>query len=138
MNLEDIWNKSLLRLEEKVGSSIAELWFKPIKLLQLKEHQATIDIPNRFFRDWIEENYPDLIAESLGNTLGLPIEISYKTEEKLDPVVKKMDMKLENRRQSLAKRGICDTRQDIQPPLYLWRRRVRQNASHSCSRKYCH
>jgi len=106
MNLEDIWNKSLLRLEEKVGSSIAELWFKPIKLLQLKEHQATIDIPNRFFRDWIEENYPDLIAESLGNTLGLPIEISYKTEEKLDPVVKKMDMKLENRRQSLAKRGI--------------------------------
>jgi len=106
MDLEDIWNKSLLRIEEKVGSSIAELWFKPIKLLQLKEHQATIDIPNRFFRDWIEENYPDLIADSLGNTLGLPIEISYKTEAKLDPVVKKMDMKLENRRQSLAKRGI--------------------------------
>jgi chromosomal replication initiator protein len=106
MNLEDIWNKSLLKIEEKVGSNITELWFRPIRLLQLKEHQATIDIPNRFFRDWIEENYPDLIAESLGNTLGLPIEIFFKTEAKLDPVVKKMDMKLETRRQSLAKRGI--------------------------------
>ncbi len=106
MTLEDIWNSCLSKIEEKVGSSIAELWFKPIKLLQLKERQATIDIPNRFFRDWIEENYPYLIAESLGNTLGFPIDIHYKAEAKLDPVIKKMDMKLETRRQSLAKRGI--------------------------------
>lgn len=106
MTLEDIWNNSLLKIEEKVGSSITELWFKPIKLFQLKEHHATIDIPNRFFRDWIEENYPDLIAESLGGVLGFPVSILYKREEKIDPVVKKMDMKLESRRQSLARRGI--------------------------------
>ncbi len=106
MNLEDIWDKSLLKIEDKVGSSITELWFKPIQLLQLKERQATVDIPNRFFRDWIEENYPDLIAESLGSILGFPIEILYKTEAQSDPMVKKMDMKLETRRQSLAKRGI--------------------------------
>ena len=106
MTLEDIWNSCLSKIEEKVGNSIAELWFKPIKLLQVKERQATIDIPNRFFRDWIEENYPYLIAESLGNTLGFPIDILYKSEAKLDPVIKKMDMKLETRRQSLAKRGI--------------------------------
>jgi len=106
MTLENIWNNSLLKIEEKVGSSITELWFKPIKLFQLKEHHATIDIPNRFFRDWIEENYPDLIAESLGGVLGFPVSILYKKEEKIDPVVKKMDMKLESRRQSLARRGI--------------------------------
>ena len=106
MTLEDIWNSCLSKIEEKVGSSIAELWFKPIKLLQVKERQATVDIPNRFFKDWIEENYPYLIAESLGNTLGFPIDILYKSEAKLDPVIKKMDMKLETRRQSLAKRGI--------------------------------
>jgi chromosomal replication initiator protein len=106
MTLQDIWNNSLLKIEGKVGSSITELWFKPIKLLQLKEHQATIDIPNRFFRDWIEENYPDLIAESLGSVLGFPVNILFKTEEKIDPVVKKMDMKLESRRQSLARKGI--------------------------------
>ncbi len=106
MTLDDIWNNSLLKIEEKVGRSIAELWFKPIKLLQLKEHQATVYIPNRFFRDWIEENYPDLISESMGSTIGFPVDILYKTEAKLDPVIKKMDMKLETRRQSLARRGI--------------------------------
>jgi chromosomal replication initiator protein len=106
MNIEDIWKKSLLRIEEKVGGNVTELWFKPIKLLQLKEQQATIDIPNRFFKDWIEDNYPDLIAESIGVVLGISVNIDYKTEEKIDPLVKKMDIKLESRRKSLASRGI--------------------------------
>lgn len=106
MNLEEIWKSSLSKIEEKVGNSAAELWFRPISLLQLKDQQATIDLPNRFFRDWIEDNYPDLISESIGGILGLPVTVSYRTEEKADPVAKKMDMKLESRRQRLASRGI--------------------------------
>jgi len=113
MNLEDIWNNSLLKIEEKVGNNILELWFKPIKLSQLseirkgeKEQQATIDIPNRFFKDWIEDNYPDIIAESIEGILGYHVTIRYRLVEKIDPVVKKMDMRLESRRQKLASRGI--------------------------------
>jgi chromosomal replication initiator protein len=106
MNLEELWKNSLSKIEAKVGNSAAELWFRPIRLLQLKDQLATIDIPNRFFRDWIEDNYPDLISESIGSVLGLPVTISYRTEEKADPVIKKMDMKLESRRQRLASRGI--------------------------------
>ncbi len=106
MNLEEIWKNSLSKIEEKVGNSAAELWFRPISLLQLKDQQATIDLPNRFFRDWIEDNYPDLISESIGGILGLPVTVNYRTEEKADPVAKKMDMKLESRRQRLASRGI--------------------------------
>lgn len=106
MNLEEIWKNSLSKIEEKVGNSAAELWFRPIRLLQLKDQQVTIDIPNRFFRDWIEDNYPDMISESIGTVLGLPVTVNYRTEEKADPVTKKMDMKLESRRQRLASRGI--------------------------------
>ena len=113
MNLEDIWNNSLLKIEEKVGNNILELWFKPIKLSQLseirkgeKEQQATIDIPNRFFKDWIEDNYPDIIAEAIEGILGYPVTVRYRLVEKIDPVVKKMDMRLESRRQKLASRGI--------------------------------
>jgi chromosomal replication initiator protein len=106
MTLEEIWNNSLSKIEEKVGSSATELWFRPIRLSQLKEQQATIDIPNRFFKDWIEDNYPDLIAESIGSILGLSVSVHFITGEKIDPVVRKMDMKLESRKQRLASRGI--------------------------------
>ncbi|MDI6890522.1 MAG: chromosomal replication initiator protein DnaA [Thermodesulfovibrionales bacterium] len=106
MNLEDIWNNSLLEIEKKIGSSTTELWFMPIKLSHLEEQQATIDIPNRFFRDWIEDNHPDLIAESIESVLGFPVNIRYRTEEKIDPLVKEIDMKLESRRQRLVSKGI--------------------------------
>jgi chromosomal replication initiation ATPase DnaA len=50
MTIEDIWKNSLSKIEEKVGNNILELWFRPIKLSQVREQLATIDIPNRFLR----------------------------------------------------------------------------------------
>ena len=106
MNVEDIWKKSLLKIEEKVSKNIVELWFKPIRLLHVKDQSALIIIPNRFFKDWIEDNYPDIIAEAIGDIIDKQITVRYKTEEKIDPVVKKTDLQLESRRQRLARRGI--------------------------------
>ncbi len=106
MTTEEIWNKSLVQIEERVGGSIVELWFRPIKLCQFKEQQATIEIPNRFFKDWIEDNYPDIIADSIGSTVRHPVTVRYKIAEKMDPNVRKMDMRMETRRQKLASRGI--------------------------------
>jgi chromosomal replication initiator protein len=106
MTLEDIWNNSLSRIEDKVGNSILDLWFRPIKLSQVKEQQVTLEIPNRFFKDWIEDNYPELIAESIGGLLNYPVTIRYRIAEKIDPDVKKMDRRIESRRQKLASRGI--------------------------------
>ena len=106
MTPEEIWNKSLAQIEEKVGNNIIDLWFRPIKLSQFKEQQATVEIPNRFFKDWIEDNYPDIIAESIGTILKYPVTVRYKIAEKMDPTVRKMDMRMETRRQKLASRGI--------------------------------
>jgi chromosomal replication initiator protein len=106
MTLEELWNNSLSGIEERVGDNILDLWFRPIKLSQVKEQQITVDIPNRFFKDWIEDNYPDIIAESLRGILGYPVTVRYRIAAKVDPAVKKMDMRLESRKQKLASRGI--------------------------------
>lgn len=106
MTPEEIWNNSLSKIEEKVGNHATELWFRPIKIFQEKEQQVIIDIPNRFFKDWIEDNYPNLIEETIGGILGYPVSVNYRIAEKINPVVKKMDIRLENRRQKLASKGI--------------------------------
>jgi chromosomal replication initiator protein len=106
MTIEEIWNNSLSKIEEKIGSSIVDLWFRPIKLSQIKEQLVTLEIPNRFFKDWIEDNYPDLIADSIGSLIGPPVTVRFRIAEKIDPDLKKMDMRMENRRQKLASRGI--------------------------------
>lgn len=106
MILGDIWSKSLSRIEERIGGNIVELWFKPIKLSQVKEQQVTLDIPNRFFKEWIEDSYPDIITKTLEGILGYPVTVRFKIAEKIDSDVKKKDIWLENRKQRLATRGI--------------------------------
>ncbi len=106
MTLDEIWNSGISQIEERVGNNITDLWFRPIKLTMVKERSITLEIPNRFFKDWIEDNYPDLVNETIGRIMGYPVTVRYKVAEKIDPDVKKMDMRLENRRQKLASRGI--------------------------------
>lgn len=106
MLLENIWNKSLSVIEKKVGANAFELWFKPIKLTQMKEQSALLEIPNRFFRDWVEDYYPSLINEVMEEIVGHPVAVKFKIAEKEDSEVKKIDARLEGRRQRLASKGI--------------------------------
>jgi chromosomal replication initiator protein len=106
MPLDDIWNKSLSVIEKKVGANAFELWFKPIKLSQIKEQNALLEIPNRFFRDWVEDYYPSLISEVMEEIVGHPITVKFKIAEKQDSEVRKIDARLEGRRQRLASKGI--------------------------------
>lgn len=106
MQVEEIWTKSLPIIEKKVGFNAFELWFKPIKLIQLKEHLAVIEIPNRFFRDWIDDFYPSLISEVIGGIEGNPVTVKFRITEKVDAEIKKQDARLEGRKQRLANKGI--------------------------------
>jgi chromosomal replication initiator protein len=103
---DDIWEKSLPRIAEKVGERLFELWFKPMKFLNLKERVATIEIPNRFFKEWIEDYYPNIIGETLEGIVGNPVTVKYKISGKEDIVLRRLDSRLENRRTKLATRGI--------------------------------
>ncbi len=106
MTIEEIWHNSLSRIEGKVGNSIFDLWFKPIKLTQLKDQTAMLEIPNRFFKEWIEDSYPGLLSDSLESVVGYPVGLRYRIAEKEDVAQKKIIDKLENRRIRLANRGI--------------------------------
>ena len=106
MNTEELWANSLTKISEKVGSSLFELWFKPMKVLQIKDKTMTLEIPNRFFREWIEDFYPTIISEVMEGMLGYPLTVKYKTAEKEDAALRRLDSKLESRRTRLANRGI--------------------------------
>ncbi|MCS7203619.1 MAG: chromosomal replication initiator protein DnaA [Thermodesulfovibrio sp.] len=77
MNKEYIWNKVLEYILSKVGDSIFELWFLPLRLIDIKESTVVLEIPNRFFKDWIEDNYSNIINEGFEQILEKKIEVLY-------------------------------------------------------------
>jgi chromosomal replication initiator protein len=102
---EEIWEKVLVRLEERVGKGSFELWFKPLKLIELKEESALIEAPNRFFREWIEDNYLTHIQEVLFEVANFSGQLKFRLADK-DKEVKKEFTQLENRTKRLASKGI--------------------------------
>lgn len=105
-NIDEIWAKSLSIIAQKVGENSFELWFKPMKMIQFKDKNLTIEIPNRFYREWVDDNYPQLLPETIESLLGYKISVKFKISEKEDASIKRIENKLENRRKELSKRGI--------------------------------
>lgn len=97
--IEKIWQKIKENILSKVGQSTFELWFAPLKLLELKGSDVFIEVPNRFFKDWIEDNYPNIVAESFENYIGKKVEVNYIISGK------EVENNLELQKKSVVKRG---------------------------------
>ena len=65
MPATELWNRCLSALSEKVNQKSFDIWLKPLKALNLKDTIIEIEVPNKFFKDWISENYQAVIRDVL-------------------------------------------------------------------------
>lgn len=108
MEIKDLWNKTLRTVEEKIPAQGFEMWFKPIKLISLSEKEAVIEVPNRFFKEWIEERYYTLVSETLerfSEKKGLSLKISISKKNK-DSLPKKSELDREVIKAKLVEKGV--------------------------------
>lgn len=60
-----MWDRVLKHVESRLGKEVAETWFHPSRLGSVKGSVARVVVPNKFFGEWLERNYRDVIAEAL-------------------------------------------------------------------------
>ncbi|MBF0343677.1 MAG: chromosomal replication initiator protein DnaA [Nitrospirae bacterium] len=106
MDIEEIWHNSLSFIQSRVNESVFELWFKPIKLVELSEFEAVLSVPNQFFRDWVEDNYPGLLDEAVGSAVLRPIALKFKIDQDQGSEETKRDIILQTRKVRLSGKGI--------------------------------
>ena len=70
MDTTSIWQTSVEILKERVAKDIFDTWFQELSLGVLGETEATVRVPNRFFRDWIRDHYQVTIEEVLRSATG--------------------------------------------------------------------
>jgi len=59
------WEACLARIQEKVGPATFETWFRATDLTVDGAGRACVQVPNRFFADFIEEHFAAVIREAL-------------------------------------------------------------------------
>jgi chromosomal replication initiator protein len=73
--MNGLWQKAVDRIRESLGQVGYETWIGPLNFVGLQDKMATIEAPNRFFRDWVNDRYLDLMQQVLSDELGEAVEV---------------------------------------------------------------
>jgi chromosomal replication initiator protein len=82
--LDTIWEKTLKIIKEKVSQQNFETWIRPIRVAALEGEHLRLVVPNRFFRDWLIDNYLDLIRDSLKSSTSIPYYVDFLVQQEID------------------------------------------------------
>jgi len=74
---QDIWVKGLDLVKERLNAQAFNTWFKPIKNTSIDDDTFTLHVPNKFFEDWIKDNYTELIQGVLKTVCNREFRISF-------------------------------------------------------------
>ena len=80
-----IWANCLQTIRDSVNPQSFKTWFEPIKPVGLHEKALTIQVPNKFFYEWLEEHFVSLLKKAIYQELGeegrLEYQILLRTDE---------------------------------------------------------
>lgn len=76
-----VWEECLEFIRTRVNTQSLKTWFDPIRPVNLDAGKLTLAVPSRFFYDWIEEHYSELIVDSLTRIFGNTARVEYTVTE---------------------------------------------------------
>ncbi len=66
------------RLKERLGEAKYHKWFSRIKPISWEDGLLKFEVPSKFFKDWLRENYRTLIEETGRTVSGEPIRVEFE------------------------------------------------------------
>ena len=79
--MDILWEKCLNIIKENVSQHNFETWIKPIRIMSLQDNCILLSVPNRFFKDWLKENYYSILKDSLTSLVGAAISIDFEISQ---------------------------------------------------------
>ncbi len=77
----DLWSRCLQNLEKDLSRQSFETWFKPTRAT-LDNQTLKVQVPNEFFRDWIQDHYQTQLQKALKTVHPEQLEIHFEIEGK--------------------------------------------------------
>ncbi|WP_284140669.1 MULTISPECIES: chromosomal replication initiator protein DnaA [unclassified Virgibacillus] len=76
-NIGELWTATLELIEQKVSKPSFDTWLKNTKAEKIEGKTLTISAPNEFARDWLEEQYTQLITEMVAEITGSTLMVKF-------------------------------------------------------------
>ncbi|MCL6265644.1 chromosomal replication initiator protein DnaA [Flagellimonas myxillae] len=72
-----VWNNCLAFIQDNIQPQAFKTWFEPIKPIKLTDSALSIQVPSKFFYEWLEEHYVKLLKVALTKELGNNAKLIY-------------------------------------------------------------
>ena len=72
-----VWDNCLSFIKDNITPQAYKTWFTPIKVVKLTEAALSIQVPSKFFYEWLEEHYVQLLKVALNKELGETAKLVY-------------------------------------------------------------
>ncbi|WP_338358722.1 chromosomal replication initiator protein DnaA [Yeosuana marina] len=77
LTAESVWNNCLEFIKDNIQPQAYKTWFEPIKAVKLADNALSIQVPSKFFYEWLEEHYVKILKVSLTKELGEKAKLVY-------------------------------------------------------------
>lgn len=75
---QSVWENCLSFIKDNIQEQAFKTWFEPIKAIELSRNVLHIQVPSKFFYEWLEEHYVRLLKLALTKELGEGAKLLYK------------------------------------------------------------
>ena len=74
---QSVWDNCLAYIRDNIQEQAYKTWFEPIVPMKLENEVLSIQVPSKFFYEWLEEHYVKLLKSSLMRELGNDARLVY-------------------------------------------------------------
>ena len=77
ISAQSVWQNCLNFIEDNIQPQAYKTWFEPIVAVKLDNHVLSIQVPSKFFYEWLEEHYVKILKVALTKELGINAKLVY-------------------------------------------------------------
>ncbi|HLT54071.1 MAG TPA: chromosomal replication initiator protein DnaA [Flavobacteriaceae bacterium] len=74
---QSVWNNCLKFIKDNIQPQAYKTWFEPIVAVKLTDNALSIQVPSKFFYEWLEEHYVKILKVALTKELGEAAKLVY-------------------------------------------------------------
>ena len=77
MNKDEFWKACLGHIKSTISDQAYSTWFDGLVLTSLTNEELTIQVPNKFHYEWLENKYRHMIDEAIQKAGSHPLVVNY-------------------------------------------------------------
>ena len=68
--MNGVWNQVQSSLRARLGTQDYEIWIMPIRAEAIGEHAIQLQVPNRYYQQWVQLNYGATLCQELNELIA--------------------------------------------------------------------